>query len=133
MIATENIFGSAMTFSVATDSGQTAYVRIAGDVDLAGDATLTAGVNRLRGGRFSSSVIDLGEITFAGPSLLKFLYAVVAAMPEAAMDLCRPTPFIRQLIEITCLDAVATLCDDLPPRWPRPAMFIECPESATRC
>jgi anti-anti-sigma factor len=125
-----------MVVDVAAVPGyETVCVRVAGDVDLAGEPVLAGVVRQLAATRCGSVYIDLAGITFAGATLLNFLVCLVTRLPDhPATVLCRPNAMTRRMIELTSLDHVATVRADLPPDWITPtgppAEFVAVPTSA---
>ncbi|HEV7362530.1 MAG TPA: STAS domain-containing protein [Mycobacterium sp.] len=92
-----------------------ACVHISGDVDMASEADLAQVMTHLHNGQRRTIYIDLGGVTFAGTTLLTFIAKVYAIGGErTTLVLCRPSPATRRLIELTGLDAIATIRDDLP-------------------
>jgi anti-anti-sigma factor len=119
----------------ATPGYETVCVRIAGDVDLAGEAALASAVTQMAATRCGSVYIDLAGITFAGTTLLNFLVRLATRLPDhPATVLCRPNAITRRMIELASLDHVATVRADLPLDWMTPtappAEFTAMPTSA---
>ena len=96
-------------------------VRLAGDVDLAGEADLASLVDNLAASRCRLVYIDLHSITFAGSTLINFLFRLSSHLPShTSMTLCRPGAMTRQLIELKGVDKVAAVRADLPADWTAP-------------
>jgi anti-anti-sigma factor len=108
-----------LTLVVAAAPGGSAInVRIIGDVDLLAAADLARAEQQLAATRCPLVCVDLTGITFAGAALANFLFAVSAGLPGgASMLLCGPTPATRRIIELTFLDQLATVRDDIPADW----------------
>lgn len=108
---------SSLAISVApTMRREYACVRIAGDVDMADHAAFAEALAQLDRLRCAKVCVDLAGIRFAGTALLGFLVRVInCAAPGAPVLLCRPARMTRRLIELSFLDTLATVRDDLPP------------------
>lgn len=106
-----------ITFVQSRDD-HTVCVTIAGDVDMAGEAQLACAVRQLAAACYTRVYIDLTAITFAGSSLINFLFRLSTQLPgNACMTLCRPGPMTTQIIELTGLSEFASVHPDLPPEW----------------
>lgn len=93
-------------------------MRITGDVDLVGESDLTSVALKLTVTPCWAVLVDLDGITFAGATLINFLFRLTTQLPEQPMViLCRPSPMTRRMIELTALDDVAMVRGDLPPEW----------------
>jgi anti-anti-sigma factor len=109
----------------AAPGGEAVHVHISGDVDLLGEADLASAALRLAATRYRSVYVDLTGITFAGTSLVNFLFTVsVRIRVGVSMSLCGPTPVVRRIIELTCLDQVAPVHDGLPAYWAAPRALL---------
>jgi anti-anti-sigma factor len=90
-------------------------VHISGDVDMASETDLAQVMTHLNIGQRRTIYIDLADVTFAGTTLLTVIARVYAIGGEqTTLVLCRPSPATRRLIDLTGLDAIATIRDDLP-------------------
>ena len=106
---------NTMTVSMAVTADQYAVcVRMAGDVDLAAEPDLARLAEDLAATRCSHVHIDLQPITFAGSTLINFLFRLAR---HTSVTLCRPGTITRQLIELTGLNELATVRADLPADW----------------
>lgn len=108
-----------MTISLTVAPGCRAVcVRIAGDVDPPGRAALARTARQMAATRCRSVYIDLSGITFAGSTLVNFLFAVsTQRAARSSVLLCGPTPIVRRIIELTGLDSSARIRDGLPADW----------------
>ena len=107
-----------MTLSIARPKGDAVdYVQIRGDVDLSEAEALDRAAAQLQKGAGAGVCVDLGETTFMDSTLVQFLEDLG---DDGARDLviCRPGPMASRLIQLTGLDAVASVRADLPPHWP---------------
>lgn len=84
-----------------------ATLTLQGDVDLAGDAILTAADEAIEAG-CSTLTVDLAEVTFMDSQGLKALLDARQALRDAgaALVLERPPAAVRRLLSITNLDGV---------------------------
>jgi anti-anti-sigma factor len=102
----------------ASPDGSVDYVRIRGDVDLSDVRELGLAAQRLIVANAGLVYVDLGGITFLGPTLHGFLVHIAdSGRVRRPLVLCRPTPMARRVIGLTDLDKLATLRSDLP-SWP---------------
>ena len=93
-------------------------VVITGDIDMAGEPELASLSRHLAATECASVYIDLDGITFAGSTLINFVFRLASQLPEPIpVILCRPTPFVQHIIELTALDQLAIVRGDLPPGW----------------
>lgn len=96
----------------------TVCVSIAGDVDIAGEAQLARAARQLVATCCTHVYIDLKEITFAGSTLINFLFRLSTHLSaNASMTLCRPGVMTVELIELTGLSELAAVRTDLPAEW----------------
>ena len=106
-----------ITFAQSRDD-HTVCVSIAGDVDMAGEAQLAFAARQLAATCCTRVYIDLKAITFAGSTLINFLFRLSTHLPgNASLTLCRPGMMTVQLIELTGLSQFATVRADLPAEW----------------
>ena len=89
-------------------------VRMAGDIDLAGEPDLARLAEDLAATRCSRVDIDLQPVTFAGSTLINFLFRLAQ---NTSVTLCRPGAMTRQLITLTGLNELAAVRTDLPADW----------------
>jgi anti-anti-sigma factor len=113
---------SQLSISVAPTSHRDyACVRIAGDVDMGGHAVFVEALAHLDRLRCRNVCVDLAGINFAGSALLGFLVRVINSVaPGVSVLLCRPGQLTRRLIELSFLDTIATVRDDMPPETAEP-------------
>ena len=109
----------------AEPGGEAVHVHISGDVDLLCEADLATTALQLPAASYSTVYVDLTGITFAGTSLVNFLFAMSARFRAGvSMSLCGPSPIVRRIIELTCLDQVAAVHDGLPAYWAPPPVLL---------
>jgi len=91
------------------------YVRVVGDIDTTADDVLSAAIEQLRTVHRAAVCVDLAGVGFAGTTLLTFLVRIINSIPQhGVVLLCRPGVQTRRLIQLSCLDAIAVICDELP-------------------
>jgi anti-anti-sigma factor len=86
-------------------SGSTITAAVVGELDEATAPTLVSRVTEaMEPGRHL--VIDLGGLTFCGSAGLSALILIEreASSDETTLSVARPTPFVRQLLEMAGLD-----------------------------
>ncbi len=108
--------------------GRVACVCITGDVDLLDPADVSLAQRQLAGVTCETLFVDLAGVTFGGAALVRYLYALSARVPGAAVSLCGAPGITKQIIELTGLDRLAVVRDDLPQDWataPAPASTSE--------
>jgi anti-anti-sigma factor len=92
-----------------------AYLRLAGEIDIAAEPALADAVDRLHAVAPQTVVIDLGAVTFACSTLANFLVRVRRAIPDgASVVLCRPRPRVRHILNLVGMSAIVALPDDVP-------------------
>ncbi len=107
---------------VANDADEFACVRINGDVDLEAEQQFASALEDLRSLHCVRLCVDLGGVGFAGTSLLTFLVRVINVVPiDTQVLLCRPGRMTRHLLELSSLDTIAAVCEDLPAVFDVPA------------
>jgi anti-anti-sigma regulatory factor len=100
----------------ATPGHEFACVHITGDVDITSYPEFVEAMAQLSRLPCANVCIDLAGINFAGTALLTFLVRVINSVPpDTPVLLCRPSRITRHLLELSFLDTIATLCDELPP------------------
>ena len=105
-----------MTLSITRPgNGAVDYVQIVGDVDLSDAEELARAAAQLHDG--AGVCVDLGGTTFMDSTLVQFLEDL-GDDGAGHLVICRPGPMASLLIQLTGLDAVASVRADLPPRWP---------------
>jgi anti-anti-sigma regulatory factor len=103
-------------------------VFISGDIDMAGEPDLAILSGQLAATECASVYIDLAGITFAGSTLVNFVFRLTGQLPEhIPVILCRPRAFIRQILERTAMDQLAAVRGDLPPGWTVPPADVGVP------
>lgn len=103
-------------------------VRLAGDVDLAAEPDLAKLVDILATTRCSVVYIDLHLVTFAGSTLLNFLFRLAGRLAgDTSLTGCRPDAMTCRLIELMGVDAVASVRADLPADWTVPSAPVNVP------
>jgi anti-anti-sigma factor len=88
-----------------------AYVRLAGDVDLAGEPELSTVVSQLTAAGCREVEVNLADVTFAGTSLLNFL-ARTAVHGHARIAVSGANALLRHLIELSGLGTVVEVITD---------------------
>jgi anti-anti-sigma factor len=108
-----------MAIVVAVTADQHAVgVFITGDVDVAGEPELANLSRHLAATECASVYIDLAGITFAGSTLINFVFRLASQLPEhIPVILCRPKASMQRMIQVTALDQLAGLRGDPPPGW----------------
>lgn len=91
---------------------RSAWIRLAGDADLAAEPALTEAVNRLHGLTLQFIVVDLTAATFACSTLANFLATLHRAHPDAELALHHPSPLARIIVIVTGLDACVVMSSD---------------------
>jgi anti-anti-sigma factor len=109
-----------MRLSITRSSDNSAdFVQINGDVDLSDSRALGLAARQLIDAAASVVYVDLGGTTFMGSTLVAFLVHVGNnGKDRRPLVLCRPSPMARRVIQMTGLDALATVRPDLPQLWP---------------
>ena len=100
---------------IPAPNGSRAYVRIAGDVDMAAAVVLETAVLDLS--RMSPRAVhfDLAGVTFADSVLPNFLARMHNAMPEGiSMVICRPSGTVRRILQVSDMTRIAKIRDDPP-------------------
>jgi anti-anti-sigma factor len=93
-----------------------AWVHLAGDVDMAAEDRLGEILNALSTAAARDIYVDLGCVTFAGTALISFLARAGAAdILNGPVVLCRTPTSVRHLIEMVGLHRVTVLRDDACP------------------
>jgi len=96
-------------------------VRLAGDIDLTAEPDLARLADNLATTRCPVVHIDVQLVTFAGSTLINFLFRLARRLPgHTSMTVCRPDAMTRRLIELTGVDQVALVRADLPADWTAP-------------
>lgn len=103
-------------------------VRLAGDIDLAAEPDLAKLSDILATTRCAVVHIDLHMVTFAGSTLINFLFRLADTLPgHTSMTVCRPDAMTCELLELTGVDAVALVRADLPADWAAPPAAVNRP------
>jgi anti-anti-sigma regulatory factor len=90
-------------------------VRISGEVGVDSCLVLSEALRQLSGMRCENVCVDLAGVGFADTPLLGFLVRVINTVPpDRPVLLCRPSRVMRQLMQLSFLDTIATVCDELP-------------------
>jgi anti-anti-sigma factor len=106
--------------TAVTDQGAVC-VSLGGDVDLTAEPDLAGLVDSLAEAHCTVVHIDLDAVTFASSSLVNFLARLAGRLPrQATINMCRPGAMTRQLLELTGMDQVTIVGDDLPADWIAP-------------
>lgn len=100
-----------------TCQGRVACMCIIGDVDLIDPADVGLAQRRLADVSCETLYVDLAGVTFGGAALVRYLYALSARLPGAAISLCGAPGITTEVIKLTGLDQVAVLRDNLPQDW----------------
>ena len=112
--------------SMADSPEGIACIRLTGDIDLVVVDDLDRTVSQVISEPRSAIYVDLAAVGFAGSTLVNFLAQLIDTMPmDRPVQLCRPSPETRRLIELCALDTVATISNRLP------ADFTTAPPTAT--
>ncbi len=100
----------------------TAFVRIAGDVDPSGSAALTEANDALVQAGPSIVWLDLAEVTFAGSTLVNFIVRLRNAMKDGTrLTVCRATPMALRVMTVCGLQRRLEFTDQIPDDWPQAA------------
>ncbi len=100
-----------------TDQGAVC-VRLAGDIDIAVEASLTSLSDVLAAAKCSILYIDLHDLRFADSSLLDFVARLAGQLPGYALvTLCRPSSMTLQMFELVGLHTTIHIRHDLPAEW----------------
>jgi anti-anti-sigma factor len=113
MTSTRN---DGLTITVLTSANaRSALICLGGEIDQAGFQRLSDAADRLATAAPVSVVVDLGAVTFAGATLPNFVARMHDIVPSsAALVMCRSTPMVRRVLELTGMAEIATLREDLP-------------------
>jgi anti-anti-sigma factor len=107
-----------MSLSITRPSdGAVDYVQILGDVDLSDVAELDRAAAQLHDGTSAGVCVDLGGTTFMDSTLVQFLQDL-GDEGIGRLVICRPGPMATRLIQLSGLDALASVRADLPSHWP---------------
>jgi anti-anti-sigma factor len=99
---------------LAAPAAPSALVCLVGEIDLAASAALSDAADRLSAIAPATVVVDLAGVTFAGAALLNFLAALHSILPAGAtLMVCRPAVDVRRVLQITGMNHIAVICDDL--------------------
>jgi anti-anti-sigma factor len=87
-----------------------AFVRLAGDIDLAGEAELDEVSHQLAESLVGRIYVDLAAVTFAGSTLLNFVFDLAVRSPgQPAVILCQPASLLSRIFELTGLNKIASV------------------------
>ncbi len=112
----ESDVGQLVVIVTPTSRREYACVRITGDVEMSGQAVFSQAMAYLDRLRCGNVCVDLSGVDFGGTALLGFLVRIINSVaPDTSVQLCRPNALTRRLIELSFLDTIATVRDDLPP------------------
>jgi anti-anti-sigma factor len=96
-----------------------AFLRLDGEIDSAARPILAGVAIALHDQAPATIFVDLGGVSFAGTALITFLDRLTAELPGGStVVLCRPAPATACLIQLTHIDTVVEVDDDLPAAWP---------------
>lgn len=95
--------------------GALAYVTLIGEIDLAAEPALAEVASQLRTTAPTTVILDLAGITFAGSTLANFVVRVRRSVPTGTrLILYRPNPSTRRILELSLVDKLAVIRDQLP-------------------
>jgi anti-anti-sigma factor len=83
-----------------------AWIRLAGDLDMATEHALTEAAHRLRALTLRLIVIDLTAVTFVCSTLANFLCTVHRVHPDSELVLHRPSPLTAVMVTVAGLDGI---------------------------
>ena len=86
-----------------------AWIRLAGDLDMAAEHELAEATDRLRALTLRLIVIDLTAVTFVCSTLANFLCALYRAHPDAELVLHRPSPLAAVMVTAAGLDGIVVM------------------------
>lgn len=106
---------------MAVTAGHAVCISLAGDIDLASEPDLDSLAVNLTATRCAVVYIDLGGVTFASSSLVKFLFRLAGGLPGyTTLSLYRPNPMTLQMFELTGVPKVVAVHTELPADWAAP-------------
>ena len=97
-----------MTFSCGNIS---AWIRLAGDVEMGAESALQVAVDRVATVRPRSVVVELGAVTFGGSVLAHFLAHMRRAVPQAIITVRHASPMIEVILTATGFGALLAPSD----------------------
>ncbi len=86
-----------------------AWIRLAGDLDMATEHALTEAAHRLRALTLRLIVIDLTAVTFVCSTLANFLCTLHRAHPDSELVLHRPSPLAAVMVTAAALDGIVLM------------------------
>ena len=109
---------SLLAFSLRfADAG--AFLRLEGEIDSTARPVLADIAMTLNSRMPEAIFVDLGAVSFAGSALINFLERISTELSAgAALVLCRPVPATARLIQLTDINNVVRVDDNLPKAWP---------------
>jgi anti-sigma B factor antagonist len=113
--------GAMLNFDLETEtSGSSALVRIRGDLDLQVAERATEAITRVESDGPELLVIDLSRLTFMDSSGMAVIAAAHIRAGEAGRRfvIVRPPAGVRQAFDLTRLDEVIEITDDLAGVYP---------------
>jgi anti-anti-sigma factor len=122
MVAMAGLMGRMLNFDLETETeGNSALVRIRGDLDLQVVEPVTDALTQIESGEPELLVIDLSRVSFMDSSGMGAIAAGHIRATEAGRSfaIVRPPAGVRQAFDRTRLDEVITITDDLAASIPR--------------
>ena len=121
MVAMAGLMGRMLNFDLETESeGNSALVRIRGDLDLQVVERVTEALTQIESGEPELLVIDLSRVSFMDSSGMGAIAAAHIRATDAGrrFAIVRPPAGVRQAFDRTRLDEVITITDDLASIYP---------------
>ena len=95
----------------------TAYVRIAGEIDIAIEAALGDAIDRLVAVAPHTVEVDLTAVTFSGVNLANFFAQMYSVIPDGATIVAHgASPRVRRVLDLTGISELVSLHEDAPTR-----------------
>ena len=100
---------------LSPSGGAWAQVLLTGAIDEAAASHLATVTDRLTGTHVAWTFIDVAGVTFADATLPRFCAHLRAVLPAgSALEVCRPGPMTRLLLQNAATSRTLSLRDDLP-------------------
>jgi anti-anti-sigma factor len=121
MVAMAGLMGGMLNFDLETETeGNSALVRIRGDLDLQVVERVTEALTQIESVEPDLIVVDLSRVSFMDSSGMGTIAAAHIRATEASrrFAIVRPPGGVRQAFDRTRLDEVITITDDLASIYP---------------
>jgi len=107
--------GTPLDIESRTEGDETAVLSLAGELDVSNVARARETARKLLDGGNSRLVVDLAKVTYMDSSGLGMLVGLLKRLKESggAMALAGLVPRVKRVFEITGLQQIFTLCDDV--------------------